>query len=148
MKRKSGRRLLLDSEIQKTLAFRVAQYGMLFLFMTGLIVYCWSVSTTPHREFRHFIADFWARFGPTMAAGALLLPIVIIDTLRLTSRYAGPVNRVRSTVQRLADGEPVAPIDCRRDDLLGELIDDVNRLIETRGKAPVAPQPASETTSA
>ena len=46
-----------------------------------------------------------------LACGALaLLPLVVVDVLRLSNRFVGPLLRLRRSLRQLARGEYVEPI--------------------------------------
>ena len=53
-------------------------------------------------------------------------PLVVIDCVRLSNRFAGPLHRLRRDMRRLAAGEIVEPIHFRDDDLWREFADEFN----------------------
>jgi hypothetical protein len=59
-------------------------------------------------------------------ASVLVLPIVMMDVLRLSNRFVGPVTRLRAGMKDLAAGRPVKPLNFRNDDYWRELAVDFN----------------------
>jgi hypothetical protein len=57
-----------------------------------------------------------------------LFPFVAWDSIRFSHRIAGPVNRMKQMVQRMADRQTVDPIHIRTGDYAHELVAELNRL--------------------
>jgi signal transduction histidine kinase len=67
---------------------------------------------------------------PALLAALAILPILLLDCLRVTSKFAGPLVRLRNELRNLADGKHVEPLRLRKNDLCIELADEFNRLVE------------------
>ena len=68
-------------------------------------------------EFYRHLDDMWFHFGPALVASLVLLPIVVVDIIRLSNRFsAGPMVRMRRAMQNLAKGERVPPLQFRDND--------------------------------
>ena len=63
-----------------------------------------------------------------VAASFLLLPIIMIDVVSLTNRFAGPILRLRRSVRALAAGDYVDPIFFRDNDYWQEFAIEFNAL--------------------
>jgi len=63
------------------------------------------------------------------------LPVFLFDTLRLTSRFAGPALRLRAALSDASQGLPVRPIQFRHDDFWQEMADSFNTLMERQKEA-------------
>ena len=70
----------------------------------------------------------WRQCGPAFIASILLLPLVIVDVLRMSNRFVGPLQRIRRSLRDMAAGRDVPYIAFRKGDFWCELADDVNRL--------------------
>jgi hypothetical protein len=68
----------------------------------------------------------WFYYGPALVASFLLLPLVVIDIIRISHRFAGPLVRMRAAMRSLARNERVAPISFREDDFWLEFAQDFN----------------------
>jgi len=64
-----------------------------------------------------------------------LLPLVLVDVVRLSNRFAGPAYRLRRAMRQLAHGEKVQPITFRQGDFWKEFADDFNRIAARLEKA-------------
>ncbi|MHB1034657.1 MAG: hypothetical protein ACYC35_08945 [Pirellulales bacterium] len=129
MSREKRRQLFVDSKVQGSLLLRVVAYWFYCLLTITLMVLCWRVVTGPARPFYTHFDDMWFHFGPALVASLLLLPLVVIDCVRLSSRFAGPMVRLRNAMHRLAQGEQVQPVHFRKGDFWQEFAEDFNQVL-------------------
>jgi hypothetical protein len=118
---------LVDRDVQGALMFRVACYWLFCLLGIVLMVICWNVYTGPPRRFAELAVDLYHRYGPALGASLILLPIVVMDVLRVSNRFVGPVVRLRQGLQELAEGRPTQPLNFRDQDFWRELASDFNK---------------------
>ena len=131
------RQLFVDSKIQGALALRVVLYWVVCLITITLMLLCWRILTGPARMFYQHFDDMWFFYGPALLASFTLLPLVIIDVVRLSNRFVGPFLRLRRSMRALARGEQVQPIKFRQGDFWREFADEFNALIDrVHGETP------------
>jgi hypothetical protein len=118
----------IDRTVQGALLARTAIYWMFWLFSVSLMLICWSAFTGPKTRFVELVAELFDRYGPALLASLLLLPIVMMDVLRLSNRFVGPVSRLRAGLKDLAQGKLVRPLNFRDDDYWRELAVDFNEV--------------------
>ena len=118
---------LVDREVQGTLMVRAIFYWLFCLLSISLMLVCWNAYTGPSRRFVDLLLDVYHRYGPALLASLILLPIVMMDVVRLSNRFVGPVMRLRNALRELADGRPAQPLNFRDDDFWRELAVDFNQ---------------------
>jgi hypothetical protein len=118
---------LVDREVQGMLMLRVAIYWLFCLLSVSLMLICWNAYTGPSRRFIDLATDLYFRYGPALAASLLVLPIVMMDVVRLSNRFVGPVFRLRQGLTDLANGRPPHPMNFREHDFWSELGAEFNR---------------------
>jgi hypothetical protein len=118
---------LVDREVQGALMLRTALYWMFCLLSISLMLICWNAYHGPSRRFIDLASDLYFRYGPALAASLILLPIVMLDVMRLSNRFVGPVVRLRNGLREVAEGRPAQPLNFRDDDFWRELATDFNR---------------------
>src|SRR5688572_30036825 len=123
-------RIFIDGEVQGALMMRVASYWSFCLLSIMLMVLCWSVCTGPPRRFSELFFELFNRYAPAMAASLILLPIAMIDVVRLSNRFVGPVIRLRGALSELAETGKTRPVTFRDNDYWQELAVDFNRVAE------------------
>lgn len=123
------KQLFVDRQVQGRLVLRVVLYWFTLQFTVFLVVLCWQMASQPPRPFYTHLEEVWHKLGPAMLASCLILPLVVLDIIRLSNRFAGPLLRVRRALRALASGEDVQPLRFRCGDFWHDVADDFNRLI-------------------
>lgn len=127
-KKKLRKQLFVDPKVQGALVLRAVLYWAACLITVTLMILCWRIVTGPARMFYTHFDDMWFHFGPAVIASALLLPLLIVDMLRLSNRFVGPLFRLRRSMRALARGEHVEPIEFRGGDFWQEVAEEFNAL--------------------
>jgi len=122
------KQLFVDPKVQGALVLRVVLYWVVCVITITLMVLCWRILTGPARLFYMHFSDMWFFYGPAMVASFLLLPLVILDIIRLSNRFTGPLLRLRRGMRELARGERVEPIRFRDGDFWQEFAEEFNAL--------------------
>lgn len=138
------KRLFVDPKVQGALVLRVALYWITCLITATLMLLCWRILTGPARLFYTHFDDMWFHFGPALIASFVLLPIVMVDIVRLSNRFAGPLLRLRRAMHALAQGEHVEPIHFRDGDFWQEIADEFNAIAERMDESARAAGETSE----
>ena len=113
--------IITDQTVQGELLFRAIVYWFFCLLVVELMVLGWALWTKPAQPFPATIRHSLAVSAPAIFGSVLLLPIVLIDVLRVSNRFVGPIQQVRLTMRQLASGEPARRVYLRRDDFWQEL---------------------------
>ena len=119
---------LVDSQVQGALMMRVVAYWIYCLFTISMLLIWWDLFAGPPRQFMLVLADVYQRFAPAAAASLLILPLVVMDLLRLSNRFAGPARRLRNALSELGEGKEVRPLLFRDNDFWQETAAEFNRV--------------------
>ena len=139
--KQARKQLFIDPKVQGALVLRVALYWVVCLMTLTLMLLCWRILTGPARMFYTHFDEMWFHYGPALIASFLLLPLVILDIVRLSNRFAGPLVRLRRSMRALARAEDVRPIHFREGDFWQEFADEFNAVAdEVEGERP-RPEP-------
>jgi len=127
--RSQRRRLFIDFPVQGTLLVRAVLFWMVTVIAQAIMVLFFTVMTSDS------IADLsgqqtWWFLQLNLLASALLLPAILLDLLRLSHRWVGPIFRLRASLQALNRGEPVEPIAFRDGDFWQELAKEFSQAAE------------------
>ncbi len=138
------KQLFVDPKVQGALVARVLLYWIVCLITITLMLLCWNVLTTP-RMFYTFLDEMWHQYAPALLASFILLPMVVVDVIRLSNRFAGPLFRLRRSMRALARGEHVEPIRFREGDFWHEFAEEFNAVVARLQKeAPATEQTQEE----
>ena len=127
-KKYARKQLFVDPKVQGTLVARAVLYWVICLITITLMLLCWRILTGPARMFYTHFDDMWFFYGPALIASFVLLPLVIVDVIRVSNRFAGPMLRLRRSMRALARGEHVDPIRFREGDFWQDFAESFNAL--------------------
>ena len=118
--------LFVDRPIQGALLIRAAVYWAVCLLTQQLIVFLFVVATSWSDDFQTNGARLLWHVQVSTVASLAILPVILLDVLKLSHRWVGPVFRLRATLHSLTLGEPVPPIRFREGDFWQDLARDMN----------------------
>lgn len=118
----------VNARVQGRIVARVASYWLLGLFvlLNGLFVFRYALLRITASEelvqpsMRGMYGQFWLDYSPFVISALLILPVLMLEFVRLTHRVVGPLVRVQAALQGLMDGEQVRQVKFRDNDLLNE----------------------------
>src|SRR5262245_43641652 len=105
--------IFVDREVQGALMLRAAVYWLFCLISISLMVICWNAFSGPPRRFIDLATELYFRYAPALVASLIMLPIVLMDVLRMSNRFVGPVVRLRTALRELAENRPAQPLNFR-----------------------------------
>lgn len=122
------RQLMIDKSVQMEVIARAILYFLVaFLYFTG-VIFCTQWMSDPETPFFQHLIRFAGDAVLWAPALFLVAPLLVYDILRLTNRFVGPVYRIRTALQGLAEGEAGRPLKFRDDDYWTELCDPFNEV--------------------
>lgn len=127
--KKSRRQVFVDSTLQGALLTRCVFYWGMCLVAVFVSLLCWDAMFGPSQVFYARVQSAWARYAPALLFVAALTPIMALDFLKLSNRFAGPMIRLRRTMRDLNQGEHVEPVVLRRNDFWRDFADEFNAVI-------------------
>lgn len=135
MFRNQRKKYFVDRQVQGALVRRAVVYVFLVLMLMSLFgAVCVMVMEGPLSG-SQLTQKMWSKLGPTWVASILLVPIVVIDCIRLSNRFAGPIFRLRRAMKDVAAGKDVSPVKLRKGDFWYDFAEDFNRMLLERKAA-------------
>ena len=129
---KRRRRLLVDVEIQGAILKRVAVYWafcVLFI-MTPIVVIKVLSQFGSGAGLLAILGDLWREYWLSLAFALLLLPMALLDSLRLSHGFVGPLVRLRKELALQAKRTDLEFPKFRDSDFWNSLAIDVDRFTE------------------
>jgi hypothetical protein len=77
----------------------------------------------------HFEELWWTQ-GPFLLVMVFLLPMFVLDTIKFSNRFAGPIYRLRRTIKEVAAGAAPRHLKFRDFDFWKGLAEDYNKMID------------------
>lgn len=119
----------IDAKVQGALVRRLVFHWLAFIGVASLVAFCLQVLANPFRTLEEHVQQVWWTHGPFLLVLFFLLPVFVVDTIKLSHRFAGPIYRLRSTIRSLAQGEQFRPMKFREIDFWQDLADDFNQMV-------------------
>jgi hypothetical protein len=137
--------LFVDRRLQGGIVLRFLLHWLTFVAVGTALAVTLRWLTHPTVPLSRQFGEMFAAFGPYFVALLALLPMFVLDTIKLTNRFAGPYVRFRRHIHALLNDESPGPLKFRRGDFWNETEEELNALLATLGKPPL---PADRETAA
>lgn len=124
------KKTFVDPKVQGALVRRLVFHWCAFVAVAALVAFALQVLSNPFRSIQDHAQQVWWTHGPFLLVLFFMLPVFIVDTIKLSHRFAGPIYRMRQTVRSLAEGGQFTPIKFRDFDFWQGLADDFNKMVE------------------
>ena len=122
---------LVDPEVQGGVLRKIAIHWIVFFFCNTIALVIWiRLFEQPDMPWGKTFVDTMRRFLPFFVITAALIPAFVWDTLKLTNRFAGPITRVRATLEDLKEGKHVEHLKFRGSDFWKQIATDLNAVID------------------
>jgi hypothetical protein len=108
------------------LARRIIGHWLVFLLVAAFASFVLQVLSNPFRPVAEHVQELWWTHGPFLLVMVFLLPVFIVDTIKISHRFAGPVYSLRRALREIADGKPPRKLKFRKYDFWHELAEDYN----------------------
>ncbi|MBN1591035.1 MAG: hypothetical protein JW888_16095 [Pirellulales bacterium] len=124
------RQYFVDANVQGDLVWRLILYWCTCLATVMLTLLGWRILAGPMGMpiYYHF-GDVLFYYGPALVVSMVILPLVIIDIIQFSNRFAGPMVRLRRAMRALARGEHVEAIHFRQHDYWRALAAEFNEVV-------------------
>ncbi len=124
------KKTFVDSGVQGALARRIIFHWLLFLLVAFVVAFVLQVLSNPFRPIAEHTRDLWWTHGPFLLVLVFLLPVFVVDTIKISHRFAGPIFNLRRAFREVAEGKPPRRLNFRRHDFWQELADDYNSMLQ------------------
>ena len=142
MNRPQRRQKFVDSTVQGALARRVLLHWLVFFAVASIAALLLQILSDPLQPTDDHLQNVWHDHGPFLVVMVFLLPVFVMDTIKISHRFAGPIFSLRRQMREIAEGKTPEKLQFREDDFWREMADDYNKMI-----ARLAPQAAEKSAS-
>jgi hypothetical protein len=123
----------IDSRVQGALARRIILHWLVFVLVTSVVAFVVQVLSDPFRGLSSHLSDLWWAQGPFLLVMVFLLPVFVMDAIKLSHRFAGPIFNLRRAIRKVAEGETPRKLKFRQADFWHDLADDYNAMLTKLG---------------
>ncbi len=123
----------IDSNVQGALARRILLHWLAFMAVAFLVSFILQVLSNPFRPISAHLQDMWFTHGPFLLVMVFLLPVFVVDSIKLSHRFTGPVFNLRRAICEIAAGAAPRKLKFRRHDFWKDLAEDYNAMLTQLG---------------
>jgi hypothetical protein len=138
------KRRFVDPDVQGALYRRLLLHWVIFLVAGAALALLMQFLLDPFTSLSVHLRKTWWTQGPFLLVGFCLMPVFIMDTIKLSHRFAGPLLRMRNVMIEAGKGAHVPPVQLRPGDFWHDFAADFNVMVERLNK--YQPATKSETT--
>ena len=143
--KKKRRTTIFDPEVQGSVIRKIAIHWIIFFGCNVLALLIWvRLFEQPDASWGQTFSDTFRRFLPFFVVTLALIPAFVWDTLKLTSRFAGPILRLREALAEAGKGRTVPPLRFRDNDFWQEMASNFNLIMEHREAEKETPKAAEQ----
>lgn len=135
------KKTFIDPKVQGALVRRLVRHWLLFMIVASMVSFCLQVLSNPFRSLGEHVQELWWTHGPFLLTMVFLLPVFVLDTIKMSHRFAGPIYRLRQVILEIAQGDPPPRLKFRDFDFWQGLAEDFNRMVDqltTRDSKPAS----------
>ena len=124
------KKTFIDPNVQGALVRRLVLHWCSFILVASLAGFCLQVFSNPFRPLGEHVQQVWWTQGPILLVMLFLLPVFILDTIKLSHRFTGPIFRMRSAIRDMAHGGPPQRLKFRDFDFWKDMAEDFNKMVD------------------
>jgi hypothetical protein len=132
----------IDTSVQGALTRRIIFHWLVFMLATSVVAFVLQVLADPFRGVSSHLKDLWWTQGPFLLVMVFLLPVFVMDAVKLSHRFAGPIFSLRRSMRSVTEGEKPRKLKFRQRDFWQDLAEDYNAMLSKLG---VLDETSSET---
>src|SRR3954471_8505215 len=123
----------IDSNVQGALSRRIILHWLIFMLVTSVVAFVLQVLSDPFRGLSSHFKDLWWSQGPFLLVMLFLLPVFVMDAIKMSHRFAGPILSLVPGIRGVADGEAPRKMKFRKHDFWQDLAHDYNAMLAKLG---------------
>ncbi len=118
--------IFIDRRVQGTLVLHTLAYWAVCLLMQQLVVFLFVLATSSSDSVHINGTRVLWHIQVSIVASLAIMPLIVLDIVKLSHRWVGPIFRLRTSLRALSLGEPVPPVRFREGDFWQDLALDLN----------------------
>lgn len=130
MSKSDRKKTYIDPRVQGALVRRLMIHWVAYVSVAAVIAFCFQLLSDPLRPLREHFQQLWWTHGPFLLVLVFLLPVFVLDTIKLSHRFVGPIYRLRHTIRNIAQGDPPPRLKFRDFDFWQDLAKDFNLMVD------------------
>ena len=119
----------VDPPVQQGLVKRMVLHWVVFVLAATALTFVVQFFGDPFKPVTWHLSELWWNHAPALLALIVLLPMFIIDSIKVSNRFAGPIMRLRTAIADISAGRKSEPLSFREGDFWKSLARDFNNMV-------------------
>lgn len=129
------KKIFVDPRVQGALLRHLFfTWGLVVAIIAALLLAVESYNAEFALSFSGCLAAIWDHNAALIICVGVLTPIFVLDSIKLSHRFAGPMVAFRRTLRELGEGKKVDPLRFRENDYWQDLAVNLNQVIDRVNK--------------
>lgn len=121
--------VLVDPKVQWAIGRRIVLHWFVFaICLITVNIMMRTIVTMSEVAFIDALRMAAVRQMSVVVVMLVMLPTFVLDTMKLSNRFAGPMYRLRNALVKIPAGEPQEPLTFRSGDFWSDVAEDFNRV--------------------
>ena len=120
--------LIVDRKVQFALVLRIFVHWCLFVFCSVALNIVIFRLRSPHLGWGECLGATIREQLPFLIVSLFLLPVFLLDTVKLSHRFVGPIVRFRGVMSQIVAGEKPSELNFRPGDFWHEISNDFSTM--------------------
>lgn len=120
----------IDPAVQGALRRRILLHWLAFVGISLAMTLCMYWLSEPFDSFGELLSGAFWKSTPIYLTLLCLLPAFVLDTIKLSARFAGPMHRLQRAMHDAAHGKTPQRVVFRGDDYWQQLAIDFNAVLD------------------
>jgi hypothetical protein len=133
MARPVRQKKFIDPRVQGSLVRRLVFHWMVFMIVTALASFVLLVLSNPFQPLSFHVENLTWTHGPLLLVMFFMMPVFVVDTIKLSHRFTGPIFALRRAMREVTNGQPPRQLKFRSNDFWQELAEEYNALLAKLG---------------
>jgi signal transduction histidine kinase len=103
------------------------------MIVTALASFVLLVLSNPFQPLSFHLQNISWTHGPLLLVMLFLMPVFVIDTIKLSHRFTGPIFALRRAMREVIQGQPPRQVHFRSNDFWRELAEEYNAVLAKLG---------------
>jgi hypothetical protein len=129
MARPPRRKKFIDPRVQGSLVRRLVFHWLVFTIVTALAAFVLLVLSNPFQPLSTHIENLTWTHGPLLLVMFFMIPVFVVDTIKLSHRFTGPIFALRRAMREVTEGKPPRKLKFRSNDFWQELAEEYNAML-------------------
>jgi len=123
------KKALVDPPVQQSLLKRMVLHWVVYVVAAMTLTLALQFCGQPFKPMKWHLSELWWNQAPSLLALLALLPVFILDSIKVSNKFAGPILRLRTAISDVSSGKKSEPLSFREGDFWQSLARDFNSMV-------------------